>query len=256
MLYVKVCGRLEKEGDTLEHNDKNNEILILTVGCGGCWGRTIHPVIIADGLERVLIDCGYPGQRADIESAAESSGVPLGELTAVIITHHDHDHYGSLHDIREKYPNILVMASELDAPHIDGTKSSLRLEHAGETGMDIEELRNMLAAVRPAPVDVLLRGGDVLPLCGGTEIIATPGHMPGHISVYIRRHRTLITGDALIAADGRLRIANPRYAIDAALARASADRLTEYDIDTFVCYHGGVVNTRPRHARCSSAPAS
>ncbi|MDR3354139.1 MAG: MBL fold metallo-hydrolase [Synergistaceae bacterium] len=228
----------------MEHNEKNAEILVLTVNSARNRYNTIHPVIIADGRERVLIDCGYPGQLADIESAAESSGVPLSELTAVIITHHDHDHCGSLRDIREKYPNIQVMASELDAPHIDGTKRSLRLEYGEAIGIEPEILSKIASAVKPAPVDILLRDGDVLPLCGGTEIIATPGHMPGHISVYARRHRTLITGDALIATGDRLRIANPQYAIDAALARASVEKLAKYDIDTFICYHGGVVRTR------------
>jgi glyoxylase-like metal-dependent hydrolase (beta-lactamase superfamily II) len=225
-------------GDILERGDKSSEISILTVNCGD--GQTIHPVILSDGREHVLIDCGYPGQLADLESAAESAGVPLSQLTAVIITHHDHDHCGSLHDIREKYPSIKVMASEMDAPNIDGTRRSLRLEQTDVMDISIDDFRRAVAAVRPAPVDILLHGGDVFPWCRGTEIIATPGHMPGHISVYVRRHRTLITGDALIAIGGRLRMPNPLYAVDAALARSSVERLAEYDIDTFICYHGGL----------------
>ncbi|MDR1482281.1 MAG: MBL fold metallo-hydrolase [Synergistaceae bacterium] len=232
------------------YGDKSAEILILTVNYGDGKNRPIHPVIISDGRERVLIDCGYPGQLADLESAAELSGVPLSQLTAVIITHHDHDHYGSLLDIREKYPSVEVMASELDAPYIDGTRRSLRLEQTDIMDIDgMDEFRRAVAAVKPAPVDITLRGGDVFPWCGGTEIIPTPGHMPGHISVYVRQRKVLITGDALIAIGGRPRISNPHYAIDALLAKSSVEKLAEYDIDTFICYHGGLARANPLHSR-------
>jgi glyoxylase-like metal-dependent hydrolase (beta-lactamase superfamily II) len=232
--------------------DKSAEIFILNINYDEDDPTLlIHPVIIADGRERVLVDCGYPGQLPRLEFAAESSGVAISDLTAIIITHHDYDHCGALYEIREKYPRVGIMASELDAPHIDGTKRSPRLDQAEasretlspEERADADELQRTIEAMKPVKVDRLLHDGDTFPWCGGTEIIATPGHMPGHISVYVRPHRTLITGDALIATGGRLRMANPQYATDIVQARASIRKLTEYDIDTFICYHGGRVRT-------------
>lgn len=231
---------------------KNDEILTLTIRFEDEDGvRVIHPAIIKDERETVLVDCGYPGFLPLLERAALSRSIQFGEITSIVVTHHDYDHYGALHEIREKYPKIRVMASELDAPHIDGRKKSLRLRQADEMRDSIPEsdraramdFERALEAVKPAAIDDTLRDGDVLPWCGGTEIIATPGHMPGHISLYVRRLKTLITGDAFVVARGRLRMANPNYAMDIDEAKASIKKLARYDIGTFVCYHGGLVKT-------------
>ncbi|MDR3281383.1 MAG: MBL fold metallo-hydrolase, partial [Synergistaceae bacterium] len=143
----------------------------------------------------------------------------------------DIDHYGALGEIHEKYPGIVTMSSELDAPYIDGRKKSLRATRA----------MGILAAARPAPIDRTLAPREIMPWCGGTEIIPTPGHMPGHISLFVRRHRAVITGDALISIRGRLHAAHPRYALNPGEARASARLLLELDAERYICYHGGTV---------------
>lgn len=79
--------------------------------------------------------------------------------------------------------------------------------------------------------------------CGGIEIIETPGHMPGHISIYIKESRTLIAGDALVIEDNKLTIANPQYTLDMGEAKKSINKLLNYDIDKIICYHGGVYQT-------------
>jgi glyoxylase-like metal-dependent hydrolase (beta-lactamase superfamily II) len=78
-----------------------------------------------------------------------------------------------------------------------------------------------------------------MPWAGGTEIIATPGHMPGHISLYIKNYRTLIAGDALVIEEGKLAIANPNYTLDISEAKRSIKKLLDYDIQRIICYHGG-----------------
>ena len=141
------------------------------------------------------------------------------------------------------------MSSEEEAPYIRGAKKSLRLIQAEEVydslseeeKVEAKEFEALLAAVRPASVDETLKDGDIFPWCGGTEIIATPGHLPGHISIYLPGHKTLITGDALVAAEGRLHIANPHYAIDIVEARRSAEKLAKLDVERVICYHGGVL---------------
>ena len=226
----------------------------------------IYPVVLNDRHERILVDCGYPDSLPLLEERAFCAGVPLDGLTAVIVTHHDYDHYGGLAALKAKYPRVQVLASAEEAEYIDGRKKSLRLLQAEaafsalrpEERDDAIAFQRKLEAVIPVAVDRLLYDGDRFPWCKGTEIIATPGHMPGHISVYLRHHRTLITGDALIAIEGRLRIANPQYSLDIATARRSIAKLAGYDIGHFVCYHGGVVEAdlsdkRHRHlTRCEN----
>ena len=42
-----------------------------------------------------------------------------------------------------------------------------------------------------------MKDKDIFDWCGGLEVIETPGHMPGHISLYLKDSKTLICGDAL-----------------------------------------------------------
>ncbi|MBS5939946.1 MBL fold metallo-hydrolase [Clostridium sartagoforme] len=84
--------------------------------------------------------------------------------------------------------------------------------------------------------------------CGGIEIIETPGHMSGHISIYIKESRTLIAGDALVIEDNKLTIANPQYTLDMGEAKKSINKLLNYDIDKIICYHGGVYQTDIKEA--------
>jgi len=91
-----------------------------------------------------------------------------------------------------------------------------------------------------ATVDHHLQDGVELPYCGGIIIIHTPGHTPGHISLYLKKHRLLIAGDALFVESGML-VKTPElitYAQDEALL--SIQKLTGYAIDSIICYHGGL----------------
>ncbi|EIW20997.1 MULTISPECIES: MBL fold metallo-hydrolase [Pelosinus] len=78
------------------------------------------------------------------------------------------------------------------------------------------------------------------PCCGGIEIVATPGHMPGHISIYLEENKTLITGDALVLENGELIGANPQHTLDMATAKKSIKKLLNYEIDRLICYHGSI----------------
>lgn len=79
-----------------------------------------------------------------------------------------------------------------------------------------------------------------LPWCGGIDIVHTPGHMPGHISLYLPASKTLIAGDAVVIEQGKLNIANPQFTLDLDEAVRSVQRLLAYDIEQLICYHGGL----------------
>jgi glyoxylase-like metal-dependent hydrolase (beta-lactamase superfamily II) len=73
------------------------------------------------------------------------------------------------------------------------------------------------------------------------RVIFTPGHTPGHICLYLERSKILIAGDALTAGDGQLRGPNVAATPDMPAASQSVRKLAELDVQTIVCYHGGVV---------------
>ena len=66
----------------------------------------IHPAVLKDGSGMALGDCGHMGDLAQIEAAFRSAGLDISELTAVIATHHDHDHMGALAALKRKYSAI------------------------------------------------------------------------------------------------------------------------------------------------------
>jgi len=208
----------------------------------------IHPVVLKDDNETILVDCGYIGFMPVIEEAFRERNLDCNQLTKIIITHHDHDHMGALADFKQKYPNIKIVASETEAPYIEGKKKSLRLQQA-EALQDTlspeqkafgEAFCKILKSVKPAKVDLLVHDGEVMNWCGGCKIVATPGHTRGHISLYLENKKTIITGDAAALENNRLVIANPQFTLDIENANKSLSKILNYDAESFICYHGGI----------------
>ena len=117
----------------------------------------------------------------------KSKGIESYSLTKVLITHHDYDHMGALYEIKERYPHIKVVSSEIESDYISGKRKSLRLLQAEEvlkvmpeeqkqTGIDFCEI---LRKVKPVNVDIVVKDGDKFDWAGGCQVISTPGHMPG-----------------------------------------------------------------------------
>lgn len=212
---------------------------------------SIYPVILRDDNEMILIDCGYPNFIQLIEECASKNNIDLVKLTKLIITHHDFDHMGSAADLKAKYPDVKILASSKDEKYINGTAKSLRLQQAESVYNSLHDgqkeaalnFHKLLESINNVDVDIALNDGDKFDCCGGIEIVETPGHMPGHISIYIKDSKTLIAGDALVCLDGELSIANPQYTLDLEEAKNSINKLLNYDIDKIICYHGGIYQT-------------
>lgn len=210
--------------------------------------ESIYPVILSDENEMILIDCGYPNFLQLIEECASKNTIDLEKLTKLIITHHDFDHMGSAADLKSKYPNIKILASSKDKNYINGKEKSLRLQQAESVYNDLPDAQKeaaltfhkLLESVDNVDVDIILNDGDIFDWCGGMEIVETPGHMPGHISIYLKESKTLIAGDALVILNGKLAIANPQYTLDINEAKKSINKLLNYDIQKIICYHGGI----------------
>ena len=225
-----------------------NRLTILPIQfTAGSLPNTIYPVIVSDETEMVLIDCGYPGFFPLLTSTAATAGLDCSKLTKIIITHHDYDHMGALAEFKQAYPHVQVIASCEDEPYISGKLKSLRLQQAEDLYPSLPEeqkefarsFQQKLQEVKYAAVDWCVCDKTYLDCCGGIEIVATPGHMPGHISLYLHNDKTLISGDALTMENNNLAMANPQYTLDMATAKESIKKLLTYDIEQIICYHGG-----------------
>lgn len=208
----------------------------------------IYPVVLCDNDHCVLVDCGYVGSLSKIEKALQCNGLSPMAITHVILTHQDHDHVGAAAAFKQKYPNVLIMASAEEAPYISASKQSLRLEQAERLQKELQAEQQeygkafcrLLRSVEPVQIDRLLCAEEILPFCGGCQVLATPGHTPGHISLYLEAFDTILSGDAMALEQGRPVLANPQFTLNMDNANASMQRLLLHPAQRIICYHGGL----------------
>jgi glyoxylase-like metal-dependent hydrolase (beta-lactamase superfamily II) len=186
-----------------------------------------------------LVDAGLPNQTEAISAALVEAGIRVGDLRCIIFTHQDLDHVGSGAAL-VRQSDARVLAHPADAPYIEGSQRPLK--PSPEMLEQRPQMREVLERLEPVGIDEYVEDGTRLDLAGGTRVISTPGHTPGHISLYVERSKVLIAGDALTAERGSLNGPNPSMTLEMRTAIQSVRRLADLEIDTIVCYHGGVVS--------------
>jgi glyoxylase-like metal-dependent hydrolase (beta-lactamase superfamily II) len=196
-------------------------------------------LILDEENGNTLVDAGLPDQIGAIGAAMDEAGIGVRDLRRMIFTHQDLDHVGSGAAL-VRQSGAQVLAHPADAPYIEG---SLRpLKPSPEILEQRPQIREVLERLEAVRVDEHLEDGARLDLAGGTRVIFTPGHTPGHVSLYLERWKVLIAGDALTAEEGHLNGPNPPLTLDMNTALRSIRRLADLDVVTIVCYHGGVVD--------------
>lgn len=209
----------------------------------------IYPALIRNDNETILVDCGYAGFMPLIEEELQRKGSSFQNVTGIIITHHDIDHLGALFEIKEKYPSIKIYASAIEEKYISGKEKPPRLVQAENIFHSLPEEQKpagsqfieMLKTMHPVKVDYTLANDSIFEAMSEIKIISSPGHSPGHISIYDEASKTLIAADAIVYVNGEFNIANPQYTLDLKQAVASVKKLMQYKIEKVICYHGGVV---------------
>ncbi len=214
--------------------------------------NNIYPTLIYDKENAVLVDTGYPGHFSIIKDQLANANVPVEKLTKIIITHQDFDHMGSLSSFLERADcQIEVLAHEADVDYIEGEITPIKL-----TDEFMRKIRKMIDSYSVkkqkelnhildnyyVKVNKALKDGEEIPICGGIIVIHVPGHTPGHICLYLKKHKILIAGDALTMIKGELYGPDRFITPDLELALKSLNKLNNYNIKTVVCYHGGIYN--------------
>src|SRR5215218_9512372 len=167
----------------------------------GAEGFLNLTLILDDDNGNTLIDAGLPGQEEAIGAAlGDAGGIGVRDLRRIIFTHQDLDHIGSGAAL-VRQSGARVFAHPADAPYIEGELRPLKV--TPEMLQRRPQMREVLERLEPVGIDEYLEDGSRLELAGGLRVIFTPGHTPGHLSLYLERLKVLIAGDALTAEGGQ-----------------------------------------------------
>lgn len=160
----------------------------------------------------VLIDGGMTPQAVEnIAAELETMKKNWKDVKLVLVTHKHGDHVKNLPKIKE-LTRAPIKAQKLEAPLIEKA-----------VGVKVEGLED----------------GEVIPFCGGIEIIWVPGHSEGNSCYYLRKQRTIIAGDTIFG-DENCNILPPpeKYCLDVKEATKELERLLKYDFDYLLYTHG------------------
>ncbi|UJF31711.1 MBL fold metallo-hydrolase [Paenibacillus hexagrammi] len=146
----------------------------------------------------VLVDAGMPGSSEAIRRAAEERYGPNTPPQAIILTHGHFDHVGAIEDLLKMW-DVPVYAHELELPYLTGISNYPPGDSRVDGGL-VSELSplfpnhgiNLGTRVHKLPHDGSVPG---LP---DWRWVHTPGHTPGHISLFRIKDKVLVAGDAFV----------------------------------------------------------
>lgn len=199
-----------------------------------------HVYLIDDRGDRTaftLIDAGLPNVPPKIFEQMRAEDLPIERINRIIITHAHPDHIGGLSAL-QGMTGATVLSSHLEREVIEGRRP-VPLPERGTVPISARVLVPPSISMQPATVDRTLDDGDVIygPL-GELTVVATPGHSPGHISLWNAAHRILFAGDTLFHLRGRLRLPYAFMTVDMQQNLHSIERLARLGPRTVMFGHG------------------
>ncbi len=194
-----------------------------------------------------LIDAGVPFSEGVIRRWAESFAAT--PPNAIVLTHGHFDHVSAAPGLAEHW-DVPVYAHPLEFPYLSGHQE-YPAPNSGAGGGLMSLLSplypkgpvNLTGRLQPLP----LGASAVLP---GWEVLHTPGHTPGHCSLYRAGDRTLLVGDAFcttkpesffeaaFAQQPELHGPPSYFTSDWVTAQSSVERLAAMDIAVVAPGHG------------------
>jgi glyoxylase-like metal-dependent hydrolase (beta-lactamase superfamily II) len=169
----------------------------------GVWGLKdifVNLYMIHNPIENtwVLIDAGLKSSAPKIRRMAEQLFWPDLRPSAIVLTHAHFDHVGSLNTLAEEW-EVPIYAHAMERPYLTGVSSYPPPDPSVGGGL----MSAMSWAYPKGPINVekrlqVLPQDGTIPGLPEWKYIHTPGHAPGHISLFRQRDGVLIAGDAFV----------------------------------------------------------
>ncbi len=126
-----------------------------------------------DSFDAMIVDPGAENLKLENYLFANKLNVKY-----IVLTHGHGDHTGGIERIKEMYPEAKLIANKQEAKLLYDRNVSF-----GKGGI---------------VADINVVDNDEMDLCGiHVKFIATPGHTPGGMCIYIKSEKTLFSGDTL-----------------------------------------------------------
>lgn len=203
--------------------------------------------LLEAGGRLTVLDAGLPRDWRDFASALSQLGHSLGDIDAVLITHHHPDHAGNAERLRSS--GARVLAHPADAAYLRGDRRMKRgnlvryLWHRWYRVYMLHLLANGVTRV-PAIAELdEIADGEVLDVPGSPRVIHAPGHTAGSCALFLEDRSLLFSGDALVTLDmtrGRTgpRIIRGPQTEDPELALDSLEALAATNAEILLPGHG------------------
>lgn len=199
-------------------------------------GRTT--AYLVNGTRPILIDCGMPGNKERIVSQLHGAGVAPSDLALIVVTHVHSDHVGSLPAMKTlSEAPVAVHTLEAEALQTGTNAALVPNSFLARAATPLLKLQKALPGAKP----VLLIDGvfDLGEYGVAGEILPTPGHTPGSLSVVLKGGEAIV-GDLVMGGLFRPRVPHlPMIASDVDQVRASIKALLDRGITQFYAAHGG-----------------
>jgi glyoxylase-like metal-dependent hydrolase (beta-lactamase superfamily II) len=169
----------------------------------GVWGRKdlfVNFYMIQDGGTGnwVLVDAGLKWSATCIRNMAKEIFGEGSKPQAIVLTHGHFDHVGALETLLEEW-DVPVYAHEMEMPYLNGKSSYPPADPSVGGGM----MATMSFLYPTGPINIsehlqVLPFNGTIPGLSEWTYVHTPGHSPGHISLFREKDKVLIAGDAFV----------------------------------------------------------
>lgn len=210
----------------------------------------VNWTVVADNTGVMLIDAGFPGQRAEALASLAKLGFGPGDLAAILLTHAHIDHLGTAIWFAKTHGTpVFCHSAEIGhtrREYLEQASPAAVLAHAwrprwlawsAQVALEGGLVREGIPTVRPF-TDEVAAG-----LPGRPVAIPTPGHTSGHCSYVV--DGVLVAGDALVTGHPLLPQRGPQllpvpFSHSDQDCRRSLDVLAGAGTDILIPGHGEV----------------